>query len=309
MNSLVSVVLPTFNAAGFLRQTIDSILHQAIENIDVIVVDDGSSDQTVEIARSYGKKVSVIAQANQGVCAARNAGLAEAKGKYICFLDHDDYWYPNKLKNQLLQFQKDPELGVVYSEFLRWPANADGEFQVPDSLPLFAESDAIDQGYSGWIYHLLLSDCWVLTSSAMIKVEALAKVGAFDLKLPYSEDWDLWLRLSQQYRFTKLSYPYVLYRQHVEQGSRTVRPIDYRTKLLSEASRRWGLSSKDGRCISRSDFKEQMYKYHCSYGFSRLSSNQRLKAMESFISAWQYKPGNLKAFAYILLGLAGWKSN
>lgn len=306
MNSIVSVVIPTYNSAGFLKETIDSVLSQDIENLDLIIVDDGSTDQTVATARSYGDRVRVITQSNQGVCAARNCGLAAAKGKYICFLDHDDYWRQNKIRAQLLQFQKDPELGVVYSEFLRWQADGRGEFHAPPGAQI-PDSEAIDDEFSGWIYHHLLSDCWVLTSSAMIKMEALTKIGAFDLNLPYGEDWDLWLRLSQQFRFAKLKHPYVLYRQHPEQGSRTVRPIDYRTKLLSEASKRWGLSSRDGRAISQENFSRQMYDYHRGYGISRITAGQRFKAIESFASAWRYQPRNFKVWAYAIAGLAGWK--
>ncbi|HEY1092631.1 MAG TPA: glycosyltransferase family A protein, partial [Burkholderiaceae bacterium] len=125
----VSVVIPSYNAEGFIAETLRSVLAQSFTDFEIIVVDDGSSDRTPEIAEALG--VRVLRQANAGVCAARNRGLAEARGEFICFLDHDDYWYPDKLAAQIAEFERDPELGVVYTDIIPWSVDATGTYPDP----------------------------------------------------------------------------------------------------------------------------------------------------------------------------------
>lgn len=303
----VAVVIPTYNAEKFLRTTIDSVLGQSYSNIEIIVIDDGSRDNTCDIVRGYGNRVRLIEQSNSGVCAARNRGLKETQAPYICFLDHDDFWFPNKIEYQVKILETNKSLGLVYSAFTRWDERNDGTFAEPASLCSEGRGDELDHVMSGWIYHQLLIDCWVLTSTAMIRVAALKDVGAFNVELPYAEDWDLWLRLSRRYEFAKLRLSTTLYRQHRQQGSRVVRPIDYRTRLLSEAVARWGLASPDGTALPRKTFASTLASYHLSYGFDRLKVDQVKLACQSFYSGWQLQPLNVKPLVYIFAALAGWR--
>jgi glycosyltransferase involved in cell wall biosynthesis len=303
---LVSVVIPTYNCEAYIRETIDSVLAQEFQNIEIIVVDDGSTDRTVDFVRSYGHSVRFLSQENSGVCVARNRGLREAAGKYICFMDHDDYWYPGKISRQVEEFGRHPEVGVVYSAFTLWTADASGNFARPASLYNSSIADDIDSSFSGWIYHLLLLDCWVLTSTAMFRAEVLRKCGAFDEGLPYSEDWDLWIRISREYQFLKLRQSTTLYRQHMLQGNRKVRSIDYRTTLLSRAAKQWGLSSPDGQCVSRWRFQRQLAEYHACFGLHHLQAGIWAIAMRSLFKAWVTYPVNVKYLAYIPATWLGW---
>ena len=119
-------------------------------------------------------------------------------------MDHDDYWFPDKLELQFEEMCKNQEAGLVYNSFIPWLPDAKGVFPEPHSFELASYSSHIDEEFSGWIYHLLLLDCWVLTSTVMTRAEVFNKCGTFDESLPFGEDWDFWLRISREYPFVKL---------------------------------------------------------------------------------------------------------
>ena len=288
----VSVIIPSYNCEKYIRETIDCILAQTHKNIEVIVVDDGSTDNTQDIVASYGEPVRLIKQSNARVCAARNRGIQEANGEYICLMDHDDYWFPEKIARQIEILETSPEIGGVFSAFICWKQNNQGEFPAPDSYRDVSDeiTDDIDPEYSGWIHHQLLLDCWILTSTSMFRAEVFQICGNFDVALPYSEDWDLWFRIAQKYQLIKLRRPTTLYRQHAEQGNRIVRDIDYRTTLLEKTVAKWGLCSQDGRCLDSSKFKQQLAIYHFEYAMSHLQVNHLRKASASLLKAWLTYP-------------------
>jgi hypothetical protein len=309
LSPLVTVIIPTYNCEAYIDETLGSVLGQTVNNIEVLVVDDGSTDRTREIVAGYSAPVRLIIQQNARVCAARNNGIRQARGKFICLLDHDDYWFPDKLERQLTQMRAHPNVGVVYSSFLLWHRDKDGVFPSPLSFDLSAWTDGVDADFSGWIYHQFMLDCWMLTSAALFRREVFENCGYFDEALPYSEDWELWIRIAQQYPFIKLNRPDTLYRQHPSQGNRVVRPIDYRTRLLIESEKKWGLCSKDGRCVDRDVFKHQLAAYHAQYGMHHLQVGHVRQALASLWKAWLVHPSYLKYPAYILAALVGWRPN
>lgn len=310
----VSIVIPSFNCSLYIRETIDSILaQQGVEGMEIIVVDDGSADDTVAQARSYGAPVRVLEQANAGVSAARNRGIRAASGDFIALVDHDDYWFPTKLAHQLAAFERHPEVDVVFSDFRRWHADApDGHFAPPQLFADGARAQGSDPDYSGWIYHQMLLDSWVLTSTALARASVFEKVGLLDESLPFSEDWDLWLRVSRQCQFLKLREVSTLYRQHARQGSRMTRAVDYRTLLLEKAVRQWGLASQDGRRLSESRFRRQLASYSASFGLGHLSGSpgaSRRIAAAAFWKAWSIDRSYWRSLAYLAAMQWGWKPN
>ena len=306
-NPSVSVIIPTYNCETYIAETINSVLNQTFKDVELIIVDDGSTDRTRQIVASYGGDVRLLTQRNSGVCAARNHGIREAAGQYICLMDHDDYWFPDKLALQVDEMKRRPETGLVYSTFLWWFPDTHGVFPPPESFTGHMGEIGIDEEFSGWIYHLLLLDCWVLTSAALIRAEVFDKCGVFDESLPYSEDWDLWLRISREYPFIKLKRPLTLYRQHPNQGNRLARAIDYRTELLTKAASKWGLCSPDGRCLTRARFKKNMARYYMEFGLKNLVAGNVELANRSFLKSWITSPARVKNLAYIPAALLGWR--
>lgn len=308
---VVSAIIPTYNCQAYIEQTVSGILAQSYQDFEVIVVDDGSRDRTCDIVRRMIREVDprirLIEQSNAGVCRARNRGIQEARGRFICLLDHDDYWFPHKLEQQVRTLEGRPEVGVVYANFLNWHPAAEG-YAEPASFDSGEEgNDSIDGDFSGWIYHQFLLDCWMLTSTAMFRQSVFSDCGTFDEGLPYSEDWDLWLRISRKHQFIKFTRPNTLYRQHRLQGNRVVRPVDYRTRLLTAAVRRWGMCSPDGRCVERSAFLHRLSTYHLEYGFMHLKANHRVAAIAAMLKAFAATPTRARIPAYIVATAVGWK--
>lgn len=296
---LVSVIIPTYNSAPFLRETIDSVVNQSYDNVEIIVVDDGSTDDTTAIVASYDRSIILVTQENGGVSKARNHGMRIASGKYICFLDHDDVWHREKLAAQVSFAESNRNFGLIFTGFAFWPPGVFGQF-IQDFPPFFeAKALDIENQYTGWIYHLLLIDSWILTSSAMIDINLMRRIGGFDESLPYSEDWDVWLRISRECEIAKLEYTYTLYRQHPVQGSRKSRPVDYRTELLHQATRKWGLASPNGASISMRSFKKNVARYHLLYARDSLIDGKRMQCLVSSVKALWYDPTYLKSLLYI----------
>ncbi len=303
----VSVIIPAYNCERYITDTITSVLDQTYQDFELIVVDDGSTDRTREVISSFGPPVRLLTQPNAGVCRSRNRGIRESRGQYLCLMDHDDYWFPDKLEHQVRIMDAHPDCGVSYSSFIRWYADSQGCFPPPAQFHPEIDPEAVDEEYSGWIYHHFLTDCWMLTSTAMFRRCVFKTCGVFDEALPYSEDWDLWLRISRECSFLKLERPTTLYRQHPAQGNRVVRGVDYRTLLLAKAVKKWGLCSRDGRCLAPGRFRRQLATYHADYAFHHVAAGNRGTAISSLWKAWACHPLKIRYLVYIFGALFGWR--
>ena len=206
----VSVIIPTYNRAHLLGQAIQSVLDQTYQNFEIIVVDDGSANNTEEIVKVFNDpRICYIRhEKNRGGSAARNTGIKAARGEYIAFLDSDDEWLPEKLEKQLKVFKdQDLRAGVVYTRFI--VINENGDFKITHFL--------LHQGYI--LKELLISNCVGTTSTVMVKRECFEKVGGFDENLPSCQDWDMWIRIAKHYTFKRISKPLVKYTLHQKQIS------------------------------------------------------------------------------------------
>ncbi len=306
VDRLVSVVVPTFNAERHLSETLDSVLSQTHQAFEVIVVDDGSTDGTIQLLRHRYPEVTLVEQANAGVGAARNRGLAMARGRYICFLDQDDVWFPEKLARQVECLEFRPEVAAVACPYVFWHPPADGSGSCLPPLPPDPGLRLVE-GFDGWTYHEFLLDCWALTSATMLRTDAVRECGGFDVALPYAEDWDLWLRVARRHPFVLLSWPPVLYRQHVEQGSRSIRRIDHRCELLIRAARDHGLSSPDGRGLTPARFRAQIARYRMEFGYHHLQRGNRWVGVRSLLHSWALQPAQWHTLALAGLGAIGWR--
>ena len=196
----MSVIIPTYNRGWILTEAIDSVLAQDYKDFELIVVDDGSTDNTREILGSYGRDIIVLRQANQGVSAARNRGIAEARGRLVAFLDSDDIWLPRKLLQQVDFFNSTPDAVINQTEEI-WIRNG-----------MRVNPKNRHRKPSGMIFERSLGLCLVSPSAVMIQKPLFDVVGAFDENLPACEDYDLWLRISCRYPVHLIDTPLILKR-------------------------------------------------------------------------------------------------
>jgi glycosyltransferase involved in cell wall biosynthesis len=180
----VSVIIPTFNRDWCLRDAIDSVLAQTFIDFELIVVDDGSTDRTLEILSEYGNRLRRIHQINRGVSAARNCGIGVSTGRLIAFLDSDDLWLPEKLAVQTAFFELNRSALICQTEEL-WIRNG-----------MRVNPRKRHRKPSGLIFEPSLTLCLVSPSAVMVRRELFNEVGLFDEQLPACEDYDLWLRVS-----------------------------------------------------------------------------------------------------------------
>lgn len=303
---IVSVVVPTYNGERFLADTLRAVLAQTQPQVELIVVDDGSSDGSMAVAATVAPDALRLQQRNGGVSAARNHGLARARGRYVIFLDQDDIWHPRMLERQVAWLDAHPDIGAVVCRYHHWwPAG--GAYPVPESIWGDEPPVDVDPAFSGHVFHQFLVDCWALTSGTMLRHEVVSAAGGFDLGLPYSEDWDLWLRLSRQTQFALLNWPPVLYRHHQVQGSAKMRQRDFRVELLLRHAEQHGLSSDDGRSLTRAQFAEVVAKYQAEFGYDHLDHGNRWIGVRALLAAWARQPRQLRRLALALAGSAGWR--
>lgn len=202
MAPLVSIVITTYNYAEYLARCVDSVLDQTYQNIEVIIVNDGSTDNTDQIVDRYHKSgmIRYIKQQNAGQTIAKNNGLRECTGEFIAFLDADDYWMRDKLEKQLAVFAGDEKLGVVYTR-AKWIDKNDKPTIINDL-----------KTHSGWVTNHFVFDNFVHFSSVLVRKNCFEDVGVFDESLDMGIDWELWLRVSKYYKFAFIDEQLIAYR-------------------------------------------------------------------------------------------------
>lgn len=208
---LVSVIIPAYNAEGFIEKTLLSVLSQTYDNIEVVVVDDGSRDRTAEIVKSFAqqdRRIIFLQQSNAGVAAARNLAIEKSSGEYIAPIDADDIWYPQNLEKQVqCMLNSESSVGLVYS----WSLDIDREDLLTGG---FYNSTIEGEVYKPLIYKYFIGNA----SSSLIRRVCLEKVGGYNCQLKAEnaqgcEDWDLYLRIAEYYQFKVVPEFLVGYRQ------------------------------------------------------------------------------------------------
>ena len=219
----VSVIIPTYNRGWILKEAIDSVLTQDYNNFELIVVDDGSTDNTSEILASYGNDIKVLFQENKGVSAARNRGIAEASGQFIAFLDSDDLWLPQKLSTQVEFFDKTPDALICQTEEVWIRKGKRVNPKMRHKKP------------SGMIFEPSLELCLVSPSAVMIRRVLFDRVGEFDVTLPACEDYDLWLRISCRFPVHLIDTPLIIKRGGHDDQLSSMKGLDkFRIKAIEK---------------------------------------------------------------------------
>jgi len=283
----VSVIIPTYNRAHLIGRAIQSVLNQTYQNFEVIVVDDGSTDNTEEIVKGFNdSRICYIRHSeNRGASATRNAGIEGAHGEYIAFLDSDDEWLPEKIKRQMQAFERsDPQVGVIYTGaiFVNQHGEAIAGYEAPELRGSVLRELLISNQIRGG------------GSSVVAKRDHLNRIGGFDEALPACEDWDLWLRLARICQFDFVDAPLVRIYIH---GNQITADTDAmargRERLLRKHRRLFG---QDRELLS--NWQRYLGSLYCRSGNLRRGRYWFLKSLST-------NPLNLRSYLYLGVSLLG----
>lgn len=220
----ISVVVPAYNAGKTIQNTLESVLKQTFSDLELIVINDGSTDNTLEILDTIqDPRIKIFSYENGGLPVARNRGISQSTGEFISFIDADDLWTPDKLELQLTALQNHPEAGVAYS----WSVFMDdkGEYFHADD-PIYYEGNVFAK--------LLLRNFITHGSNLLIRRQAIESVGNFDLTVPPCADWDFYLRLAARWLFVVVPKPQIFYRQSSSSMSAKVEEMERCSLLVVE---------------------------------------------------------------------------
>ena len=241
-NPLVSVVIPAYNAEEFISEALDSVFSQTYRPIEIIVVDDGSTDRTKEMVKNFIRNVrdnsnksrqrgdrtltepielKYIYRQNGGPSSARNNGIKTSKGEYIAFLDADDLWMKDKLREQVRLIKEHSDIALVFGDVRRFPVTG-----LMDSS-LFERRNYSEAFFGSPLYVLdaykkILHGNFALTGSVIIRRKCLEEAGMFDEELRFAEDWDLWLRVALKYSIGYTRKICLMRRYHKENISKAL---------------------------------------------------------------------------------------
>lgn len=269
-----SVIIPAYNAEAYIDETIKSVLWQNDVDFEIIVVDDGSTDNTLGIISNFGERVRIVRQKNSGPAEARNNGVREAKGNVIAFLDSDDIWLPDKLSAQKKKLNDG--FDIVYT-------NRFNIGQIGDLPEL--QSNVVSMR-EGDLWEDLLSANMITTSSVVIVKELFERNGGFCNELPPCEDWDLWLRCSEEHLIGYCSEPLVKYRCHADGISRNYKLMsEMRSRVISNA-----LTSKRGQTLAAIEKRKISAKTWSASGWDAAKAKDISKSLAYYSRALQMWP-------------------
>lgn len=212
--STVSVIIPVYNCERYIGEAIRSVQAQTFPAFEIIIVDDGSTDETRRALQPFSDSIRYFHQPHSGVGSARNLGLAHSSGDLIAFLDADDLWLPDKLQLQIDFLRQHPDYALVYTD-----------------MSMFDEAGVIHESVKqwlgmtlprGWIFRQLFAETLFAADSVMVRRQCLERVGNFDTSLLSGEDYHMWLRLARRYQFGYIDQPLLMYRQHPGMTTRTL---------------------------------------------------------------------------------------
>lgn len=302
----ISVIIPCYNAERYIVSAISSVLAQNWPNLEIVVVDDGSSDRSAELICASFPEVRLVQQRNQGIAVARNHGIACAQGDWIAFLDADDVWLPGKLQAQWDTLSAVPGARMCHTAFEFWTSTE------PSPEPAFLaalQSRSGDRrrwfGVSGWIYPQLLLDCAVWTSTVLVHRSVFSEVGQFDQSLRIGEDYDLWLRISRVTQILHVAFPYALYRRHSTSITRSIVQENHRDLVINRALARWGYRSPDGSRARKADVDRALANTWTEFACLHLAAGNFIRARQAALTALRIDMTHAKGWKVLISTFAG----
>ncbi|MBU1086123.1 MAG: glycosyltransferase [Candidatus Omnitrophica bacterium] len=277
-NPFFSVIIPTFNRCGFLKQAIESVLSQTETDFELIIIDDGSTDNTAQMIQDIAdKRLVYVYQAQQGVSSARNQGIALAKAEFIAFLDSDDCFKPEKLQITRDYINRFPDIQIFHTE----------EIWYRDQKLL--NQKKIHQKPDGWVFDNALKLCCIGMSTTVVKKELFKHIGYFDQTMMACEDYDLWLRASTVYPFKLI--PQVLTIKHGGHADQLSRQYPAMDTLRIYAINKLIKTARLTDCQKNSAIKA--LKQKCLIyltGAKKRGKNEQVKQYTDLMDSYDYEP-------------------
>jgi glycosyltransferase involved in cell wall biosynthesis len=282
MPKSVSVVIPTYNYGRFIGEAIRSVLDQTCPPSEIIVVDDGSTDETPAVVQEFGNAVMYIRQGNAGVCAARNRGVSESRGELISFLDADDTWEPTNLEKQVARFESDDEIDMVHCAMREF----DDETGETTRFYMEGAEEGVADNLLLWEGSLIVGPGSGLTVSR----KAFDHVGGFDTRMKVGEDWDFCYRVARLFKIAFVAEPLVNYRKHDAAAHWDVENMEHGMLLFYEKA----FTTNDPRILK---LRRRAYgNFHKVMAGSYLHSGRMGKFFSHAAKSIWMRPGNLEYF-------------
>lgn len=229
----VSVIIPVYNRERRIGRAIESVISQTYQDVEILVIDDGSIDGTPRVLAGFGDQIVYLRQENRGPYAARNVGVVRASGEYIAFLDSDDIWYPPKLEKQVAILRREPEVGLVYTNGYWVDEPSDG--RSGEARRLLSDIHAL---HSGDVFRDLIRNNFVGTSSVVVRRACFLESGGFDETVPLAADYYKWLQIAREHALAAIEEPLLEYRVHDDNISRDrIRSLRCQRYLMNQLGR------------------------------------------------------------------------
>ena len=297
-NAIVSVIIPTYNRASLLPRAIESVLAQTFGDWEIVLVDDGSTDGTAELAARYaatlGDRFVHIRQANRGSSAARNTGIDACGGRFVAFLDSDDEFLPNKLERQLALFALRPELGFVYSDFAYVGPDGvrhDSVFDAKCPLARSVPSQLVAPGLrvcTGNLFDFLLRGYFIATIVGMVRRDVLGGAIRFAPHLAYAEEWLFYLKVARACLAGFVDEPLCLH--HLTPGSLARTDPHRNTSRYRDTLQAIHEVFVDLSPVQRQAVRENLAKACRQLGYDACRAGQYCRAAGQFVRSFRYQP-------------------
>lgn len=298
----VTAIIPVRDGIDFIEEALQSVLQQSYTDLELLLVDDGSTDGDYRKFEQLDNRLRVIRLEGTGVSRARNTGMEQARGRLIAFLDADDVWFPGKLEAQVRYMEAHPEVGVVFGGFLKWEADPGGAIAPAASLMTdCSDLDRAEGARSGWLYTRLLMGLLVGMNTAMVRRSVVQAIGGFNVSMRQAEDYDFWLKASRIAEMHALDGPVALYRIHKASAMHRLAPGNALTTLLHAARLRWGLRGPNGDSVSEAAFERRLAQIHFDHGYAHFWDGSRSVARHSFYRAMRARYRPWRSAAYVAL--------
>lgn len=282
MPKSVSVVIPTYNYGRFIAEAIRSVLQQTCLPSEIIVVDDGSRDETAAVVGAFADTVRYIRQDHAGVCAARNRGVSESSGELVAFLDADDVWAPTNLEKQMERFESDEEIGLVHCGMREF----DGETGETIRFYMEGAEDGVADNLLLWEGPAIVGP----GGGIIVSRRAFDHVGGFDTRMKVGEDWDFCYRVARLFKIGFVPEPLVNYRNHSAAAHHNVENMERGMSIFYEKA----FATRDPRILK---LRRRAYgNFHRVMAASYLHSGRLGKFLSHAAKSIWMRPGNLEYF-------------